>query len=181
MENNNINYKFNMNEFVKVKLTVKGLEYYKNHFKLNCRLDDDEINKMYQENIDEYNYLSLQLWEFMNIFGCLDIDIDKYLEMNIILNSKDLKNIPHKNIAVICDTINEFNNWKEKTFIITYNDKKNSFFSNNCKYYCINNYNYLRGMVVDDFINISKHDLSFKFGDMKELEVHLKSKCSSYL
>ena len=107
--------------------------------------------------------------------------MDENVELDLIFNSMNLKPIQHRSVAVICDTINEFNKWKEKTFIITYNDKKNSFFSNNCKYYCINNYNYLRGMVVDDIINISKNDLSFKFGDMKELEVHLKSKCSSYL
>ncbi len=181
MENNNINYKFNINEFVKVKLTNKGVDYFKDYLRGELNMSEDQIVELYKENVDEDNYLSLQLWEFMNIFGCLNIDINQYLEMNIILNSKDLKNIPHKNIAVICDTINEFNNWKEKTFIITYNDKKYSFVSNNCNYYCINNYNHLKGMVVDDFINISKHDLSFKFGDMKELEVHLKSKCSSYL
>jgi len=184
MENKYIDYKFNINEFVKVRLTNKGVDFYKDYLRgvfnmINLNITEYQIVELYNKNIDDDNYLSLQFWEFMQIFGKLGRDMDEYVELDLIFNSKNLKPIQHKNIAVICDTINEFNKWKEKTFIITYNNKKKSFFCNNCKYYCINNNHNLRGLMVDDIINISKNELTFKFGDMKELEVHLKSKCSS--
>lgn len=58
---------FNVNHYVKVKLTDLGKEIYKHH--------DDEFLKEFPNlkpiplDIDEQGYCKFQLWHFMNIFG----------------------------------------------------------------------------------------------------------------
>lgn len=53
----------NLNEYIKVKLTDKGKEIYRNYWH---DLDDEHVPTL---NIDEEDYCKFQLWEFMRIFG----------------------------------------------------------------------------------------------------------------
>lgn len=53
----------NLNEYIKVKLTDKGKEIYRNYWNY---IDDEYVPKL---NVDEEGYCKFQLWEFMHIFG----------------------------------------------------------------------------------------------------------------
>lgn len=64
--------RFNVNKFIKVKLTPRGVDIYYHQ--------NDELNKWIKENgglelgsrmpkIDENGYTEFQLWNFMNLYG----------------------------------------------------------------------------------------------------------------
>ena len=57
----------NLNDCIKVKLTEKGKEIYRNRF------DEDNIKKLGIEycepKIDKDGYTEFQMWDFMRIFG----------------------------------------------------------------------------------------------------------------
>jgi hypothetical protein len=53
----------NLNEYIKVKLTDKGKEIYRNHYH---DIDDEYVPTL---DTDEEGYCKFQLWEFMHIFG----------------------------------------------------------------------------------------------------------------
>lgn len=53
----------NINEYIKVKLTDKGKEIYRNYYH---DIDDEHVPTL---DIDEEGYCKFQLWEFMHIFG----------------------------------------------------------------------------------------------------------------
>ena len=53
----------NLNEYIKVKLTDKGKEIYKNHYH---DIDDEYVPTL---DVDEEGFCKFQLWEFMQIFG----------------------------------------------------------------------------------------------------------------
>lgn len=53
----------NLNEYIKVKLTDKGKEIYKNHYH---DIDDEYVPTLH---VDEEGFCKFQLWEFMQIFG----------------------------------------------------------------------------------------------------------------
>lgn len=53
----------NLNEYIKVKLTDKGKEIYRNYYHY---IDDEDVPKL---NVDEEGYCKFQLWDFMHIFG----------------------------------------------------------------------------------------------------------------
>jgi len=113
MENKYINYKFNINEFVKVRLTNKGVDFYKDYLRgvfnmINLNMTEYQIVELYKKNIDDDNYLSLQFWEFMQIFGKLGRVMDEYIELDLIFNSKNLIPIQHRSIAVMCDNSVQF-------------------------------------------------------------------------
>ena len=63
-------FKFNVNDKIKVKLTDRGRRILKHHIiegnKL-CGLNEDFVPSCYQE--DKEGYIYPQLWDFMNIFG----------------------------------------------------------------------------------------------------------------
>lgn len=186
MENKYIDYKFNINEFVKVRLTNKGVDFYKDYLRgvfnmINLNMTEYQIVELYKKNIDDDNYLLLQFWEFMQIFGKLGRGMDEYIELELIFNSKNLKPIQHRSVAVMCDNSVQFEKWKEDTFSSTNNDKSKSFISKNCKYYRIDNFNDMKGLIIDNYINLSDDEELLKFGGKSQIEVHLKSKCSSYL
>ena len=54
----------NLNEYIKVKLTDKGKEIYRNYYH---EIDDEKVLKTL--DIDEEGYCKFQLWYFMEIFG----------------------------------------------------------------------------------------------------------------
>ncbi len=58
--------KVNVNDFVRVKLTKRGIEIYEDYYKdiLLCK----GVGNISPE-IDKDGYTRLQLWELMNIFG----------------------------------------------------------------------------------------------------------------
>ena len=53
----------NLNEYIKVKLTDKGKEIYRNHYH---DIDDEYVPTL---DTDKEGYYKFQLWEFMQIFG----------------------------------------------------------------------------------------------------------------
>lgn len=53
----------NLNEFIKVKLTDKGKEIYRNYYN---DIDDEYVPTL---DIDEEGFCKFQLWRFMQIFG----------------------------------------------------------------------------------------------------------------
>jgi len=53
----------NINEFIKVKLTDKGKEIYRNYYN---DIDDEYVPTL---DVDEEGFCKFQLWEFMRIFG----------------------------------------------------------------------------------------------------------------
>ena len=57
----------NLNYYIKVKLTEKGKEIYRNRF------DEDDIKKLgigyCEPKVDENGYSEFQMWDFMRIFG----------------------------------------------------------------------------------------------------------------
>lgn len=90
-------YKFNINHYVKVKLTELGKEiYFNKDEELKDDLEKRGVNASYIEKsypeIDEDGYTEFQLYDFMNIYG-------KYLavgmrglpcETEILFYDKDL-------------------------------------------------------------------------------------------
>ena len=53
----------NLNENIKVKLTDKGKEIYRNYWH---DIDDEDVSIL---EVDEEGYCEFQLWHFMKIFG----------------------------------------------------------------------------------------------------------------
>jgi hypothetical protein len=53
----------NLNEYIKVKLTDKGKEIYRNYYHY---IDDEDVPTL---DVDEEGFCKFQLWEFMQIFG----------------------------------------------------------------------------------------------------------------
>lgn len=53
----------NLNEYIKVKLTDKGKEIYKNYYH---DIDDEYVPTL---DVDKEGFCKFQLWEFMQIFG----------------------------------------------------------------------------------------------------------------
>lgn len=53
----------NLNEYIKVKLTDKGKEIYRNYWHY---IDDEDVPTL---DTDEEGFCKFQLWEFMHIFG----------------------------------------------------------------------------------------------------------------
>ena len=53
----------NLNEFIKVKLTDKGKEIYRNYWH---DIDDEDVPTL---EVDKEGYCEFQLWHFMKIFG----------------------------------------------------------------------------------------------------------------
>lgn len=53
----------NLNEHIKVKLTDKGKEIYRNYYH---DIDDKFVPTL---DVDEEGFCKFQLWEFMKIFG----------------------------------------------------------------------------------------------------------------
>lgn len=63
MEKDDIFRDVNLNEYIKVKLTDKGKEIYRNYWH---DIDDEDVPTL---DTDEEGYCKFQLWHFMRIFG----------------------------------------------------------------------------------------------------------------
>ena len=63
MEENDRFRDVNLNEYIKVKLTDKGKEIYRNYYHY---IDDEDVPTL---DVDEEGFCKFQLWEFMRIFG----------------------------------------------------------------------------------------------------------------
>ena len=57
----------NLNYYIKVKLTEKGKEIYREY--LNDVLEEYEINDVPKIEVDKEGYTEFQMWDFMCIFG----------------------------------------------------------------------------------------------------------------
>ena len=77
--------KFNVNSFMKVKLTDRGKDVYYHRW--------DELNKFYGKEVikpeypkmDEDGFSTFQWWEFMNIFGpFMENGMDIVIEKNYV-------------------------------------------------------------------------------------------------
>lgn len=62
-----MNYKFNINHIVKVKLTDYGEKILNAHFKVYEKYMPLNCNAVWKT--DELGYKTFQLWDLMNIFG----------------------------------------------------------------------------------------------------------------
>lgn len=58
---------FNINDYIKVKLTVHGYKMHNAHYKKY--LGENYNKKIYAPVIDEEGFTKYQLWEFISIFG----------------------------------------------------------------------------------------------------------------
>lgn len=66
--------KFNINQYVKVKLTQEGINIYESrNDKLNEYIDIHGGKKLkrpiYSEKCDSEGYIKMQMWDFMELFG----------------------------------------------------------------------------------------------------------------
>ena len=59
--------RFNINDYVKVKLTAHGYNVHEMHYKKYLGANYNE--KYYAPAVDREGFTKYQLWEFMNIFG----------------------------------------------------------------------------------------------------------------
>jgi hypothetical protein len=81
------------NSRVKIKLTERGEQYFKDRFYPHI---DDESKEWHEKHFAEDGYASFQLWDAMRIFGPLFEDILEegapfYNE--ILIEDKDLKTV----------------------------------------------------------------------------------------
>lgn len=60
---------FNINYFIKVKLTKYGREIHEAHFRQHLYYNAAIGEPDYSAPVDEKGFTKYQLWEFMNIFG----------------------------------------------------------------------------------------------------------------
>jgi hypothetical protein len=84
--------KFNVNSCVKLKITEKGLKRWKDHyndFPKNLKIKPITIQELRNKQ-DNDGYISLQLWEVMEIFG-EDLQVHDYFDTTITISGKDLK------------------------------------------------------------------------------------------
>ena len=75
----------NLNEYIKVKLTDKGKEIYRNYYN---DIDDECVPSLY---VDEEGFCKFQLWHFIRIFGehfCLGGD-DMPCETNVEIQIRE--------------------------------------------------------------------------------------------
>ncbi len=91
--------KFNINNYVKVKLTDYGLQVYCEQFNkpllgfptLREHLKTLDSVKM---EADSEGHHSFQMWHFMELFGSsVGIAKDKVFELDIIIEDKDLQTV----------------------------------------------------------------------------------------
>ena len=78
-------YEFNLNQFIKVKLTGEGKKILKEMYNLN----NDDLKSFYTDD----EYAKFQLWQFMNIFGKYLFNgsiIQLIKKNNIIISEEDL-------------------------------------------------------------------------------------------
>ena len=82
----------NLNYYIKVKLTEKGKEIYREY--LNDVLEEYEINDIPKIEVDEEGYSEFQMWDFMRIFGKhFHILGDNPCETNCLVQVKEDKEI----------------------------------------------------------------------------------------
>lgn len=60
---------FNINDFIKVKLTDHGKDIYYHQYDEFNKLYGGKIFKPRYPEVDSEGYTRIQLWQFMNIFG----------------------------------------------------------------------------------------------------------------
>ena len=74
---------FNINDFIKVKLTEHGYNAHVLHYKKY--LGENFNNKYFLPMVDEDGFTKYQLWEFINIFGeHMFMGEDQLIEDNLI-------------------------------------------------------------------------------------------------
>lgn len=90
---------FNLNCYIKVKLTDLGKEiYFHQYDKLNEFYDKEIIKPSYPE-LDENGYYKGQAWQIFNLFGpYIDIGVNElpFHPNIIIVNDEDLKEVNYE-------------------------------------------------------------------------------------
>lgn len=82
---------FNCNDKVKVILTNIGIEYYvQQHNRILDTKHHTSIEK-FKNMADEFGYHEFQLWDFMDIFGCLGMKLNNYVDINFIFKFEDFE------------------------------------------------------------------------------------------
>ena len=90
-------YKFNLNDKIKVKLTDAGYQHmanYENDLLKNYPSYTPKTIEDYKSKVDTKGYYTFQTWEFMQIYGSIMCNgMKQHFEMNIVIDSNDLKQI----------------------------------------------------------------------------------------
>jgi len=82
---------FNANHNIKVRLKDKGIEHIvKKHNEILPFKQHTSFNE-YKKKADEFGYHEFQLWDFLDLFGGLGWGSSSYFDINIILESNNLK------------------------------------------------------------------------------------------
>lgn len=80
--------KFNINDYIKVKLTPKGkMILYEQHEQFLKSISEERRSKFpYKLTLDEDGYFKEQMWSIMNTFGSyIVMGTDNVFETNIIM------------------------------------------------------------------------------------------------
>jgi hypothetical protein len=83
---------FNLNDYIKIKLTSKGYAVLLEHCaKYKCCNTENELFESYRKRIDGDGYLKIQAHDAMNIFGeHMIMGAPLVMEMNIIICDKEV-------------------------------------------------------------------------------------------
>jgi hypothetical protein len=84
-------FKFNVNQKIKVKLKDIGVELFVVKYNEGVPFPKHITIDEYKSWADKAGYHSFQLWHFMDIFGNTGIRGHFYFDLDIIIDSYDLK------------------------------------------------------------------------------------------
>jgi len=84
---------FNANNHIKVRLTDDGiLHAVENHNSILPARLHTSFNE-YKNKADKDGLHRFQLWDFIDIYGGLGMELYKYVDLNFVFNSNDLEHI----------------------------------------------------------------------------------------
>ena len=84
--------KFNMNNYVMVKMTDKGIEYYVNKY------NEDQLPRLqisfeqFKSEADENGYHKFQMWKLIHYFGDQYNTLGDLINVNILIADSDIIN-----------------------------------------------------------------------------------------
>lgn len=89
---------FNLNDEVFVKLTQKGIEKYVDK---HNSIVPSSINKLtyseFENRKDNHGYHEFQMWDFIDVFGGLGMDLPEYLLILVAFKKSDILEVNPKN------------------------------------------------------------------------------------
>lgn len=86
---------FNLNKTISVKLYDKGFQWLTDNYNEYSPPDKTYTIEHFKERCDENGYFSMQMWEFIDIFGELchmGAPTDSYFSMDLLVDDECLTN-----------------------------------------------------------------------------------------